>query len=102
MSIRQLSLTDFRNLRSTTLDFDADVNLISGENGSGKTSLLESIYVLCQADSFRSHQLRQCVCHGKSGFLLFGRFTDFKAGLSKTDKKLDLCYNITKMRSCQI
>ena len=93
MTIRQLSLTDFRNLRSTTLDFDADINLISGENGSGKTSLLESIYVLCQADSFRSHQLRQCVCHGKSGFLLFGRFTDFKAGLSKTDKKLEIHVN---------
>jgi DNA replication and repair protein RecF len=101
MSIRQLSLTDFRNLRSTTLDFDADVNLISGENGSGKTSLLESIYVLCQADSFRSHQLRQCVCHGKSGFLLFGRFTDFKAGLSKTDKKLEIHVNgeVIKRRS---
>ena len=93
MTIRQLSLTDFRNLRSTTLDFDADANLISGENGSGKTSLLESIYVLCQADSFRSHQLRQCVRHGKSSFLLFGRFTDFKAGLSKTDKKLEIHVN---------
>ena len=93
MAIRQLSLTDFRNLRSTTLDFDAQVNLISGDNGSGKTSLLESVYVLCQADSFRTHQLRQCISHGKSSFLLFGRFTDFKAGLSKSDKKLDIHVN---------
>ena len=101
MAIRQLSLTDFRNLRSTTLDFDAHVNLISGDNGSGKTSLLESIYVLCQADSFRSHQLRQCVCHGKSSFLLFGRFVDFKAGLSKSDKKLEIHVNgeVIKRRS---
>jgi DNA replication and repair protein RecF len=101
MAIRQLSLTDFRNLRSTTLDFDTDVNLISGGNGSGKTSLLESIYVLCQADSFRSHQLRQCVCHGKSSFLLFGRFGDFKAGLSKSDKKLEIHVNgeVIKRRS---
>lgn len=101
MAIRQLSLTDFRNLRSTTLEFDAHVNLISGDNGSGKTSLLESIYVLCQADSFRSHQLRQCVCHGKSGFLLFGRFADFKAGLAKSDKKLEIHVNgeVIKRRS---
>jgi len=101
MAIRQLSLTDFRNLRSTTLDFDTDVNLISGGNGSGKTSLLESVYVLCQADSFRSHQLRQCVCHGKSSFLLFGRFGDFKAGLSKSDKKLEIHVNgeVIKRRS---
>ena len=61
MTIRQLSLTDFRNLRSTTLDFDARVNLVTGPNGSGKTSLLEAIHVLCQAQSFRTHQLKQCV-----------------------------------------
>jgi DNA replication and repair protein RecF len=93
MAIRQLSLTDFRNLRSTTLEFDSRVNLITGDNGSGKTSLLESIYVLCQADSFRTHQLRQCINHPKSSFLLFGRFEDFKAGLSKSNKKLDIHVN---------
>jgi DNA replication and repair protein RecF len=93
VAIRQLSLTDFRNLRSTTLEFDSRVNLISGENGSGKTSLLESLYVLCQADSFRTHQLRQCINHQKSSFLLFGKFADFKAGLSKSSQKLDIHVN---------
>jgi len=93
MAIRQLSLTDFRNLRSTTLDFSSDTNLVTGANGSGKTSLLEAIYVLCQAHSFRTHQLKQCVRHGQSSFLLFGRFTGFKAGLSKSDKKLEIHVN---------
>ena len=88
MTISQLSLTDFRNLRSTTLDFHPHFNLVVGENGSGKTSLLESIHVLCQAHSFRTHQLKQCINHDKSNFLLFGRFGDFKAGLSKSDGKL--------------
>lgn len=90
MAIRQLSLTDFRNLKSTTLDFDPGINLISGGNGSGKTSLLESIYSLCQAHSFRTHQLKQCIGHDKNNFLLFGRFDDFKAGLSKSASKLDI------------
>jgi len=93
MTISQISLTDFRNLRSTTLDFDPHFNLVVGENGSGKTSLLEAIYVLCQADSFRTHQLKQCVNHEKSNFLLFGRFSDFKAGLSKSDGKLVIHVN---------
>ena len=93
MTISQLSLTDFRNLRSTTLDFDSRFNMIVGENGSGKTSLLEAIYVLCQAHSFRTHQLKQCVNHAKSNFLLFGRFSDFKAGLSKSSRKLDIHVN---------
>jgi len=90
MTIRQLSLTDFRNLKSTTLEFDSRFNLVSGDNGSGKTSLLEAIYVLCQAQSFRSHQLAQCINHDKNGFLLFGRFDGFKAGLSRNGKKLEI------------
>ena len=90
MSIRQLSLTDFRNLKSTTLDFDPSINLICGDNGSGKTSLLEAIFVLCQAHSFRTHLLKQCIHHEKNGFLLFGRFDGFKAGLSKTHEKLEI------------
>jgi DNA replication and repair protein RecF len=93
MSIRQLSLTDFRNLRSTTLDFNAHINLVVGDNGSGKTSLLEAIYVLCQAQSFRTHQLKQCIQHGRDSFLLFGRFADFKAGLSKSDRELNIHVN---------
>jgi len=93
MAISQLSLTDFRNLRSTTLDFDSRCNLISGDNGSGKTSLLEAIHVLCQAQSFRSHQLAQCINHDKSGFMLFGRFDGFKAGLSRKGKMLEIRLN---------
>jgi len=90
MSISQLSLTDFRNLQSTTLDFHPSLNLISGDNGSGKTSLLEAIYILCQAHSFRTHQLKKAIQHDKNSFLLFGRFSDYKAGLSKSDKKLEI------------
>ncbi len=90
MSIRQLSLTDFRNLQSTTLDFHPSLNLVSGNNGSGKTSLLEAIYVLCKACSFREHQLKKCIHHDRNNFLLFGRFPKYKAGLSKSDKKLEI------------
>jgi DNA replication and repair protein RecF len=90
MAIRQLSLTDFRNLKSTTLDFNPGLNLISGANGSGKTSLLESIYALCQAHSFRTHQLKQCIGHDSNSFLLFGRFDDFKAGIAKSASKLEI------------
>jgi len=90
MAISQLSLTDFRNLKSTTVDFHPSFNLVSGDNGSGKTSLLEAIYVLCQACSFRTHQLKQCINHEKGSFLLFGRFDDFKAGLSRSGKKLEI------------
>ncbi|MCP4486685.1 MAG: DNA replication/repair protein RecF [Gammaproteobacteria bacterium] len=90
MPISHLSLTDFRNLNSTTLDFHPRLNLISGNNGSGKTSLLEAIHVLCHGCTFRNHQLKKAISHNKTGFLLFGRFDDYKAGISKTEKKLEI------------
>ncbi len=93
MAIRQLSLTDFRNLASTTLELHPRINLVYGGNAAGKTSLLEAIYVLCQGQSFRTHQLAQCVQYGKPGFLLFGRFDDFKAGISKRGRKLEIRVN---------
>jgi len=90
MSISQLSLTDFRNLKSVTLDFHPEINLITGPNGSGKTSLLEAIHVLCQACSFRTHQLKQCIAHGDTGFLLFGRLSGYKTGIAKTGQRLQI------------
>ena len=93
MTISQLSLTDFRNLKSTTIDFHPDINIIVGDNGSGKTSLLESIYIICQAQSFRTHQLKQCIEHSQNQFLLFARFKDYKAGLSKSVNKFEIRVN---------
>jgi DNA replication and repair protein RecF len=93
MAIRQISLTDFRNLNSTTIDFNPDINVITGKNGSGKTNLLEAIHVICQAKSFRNNSLKGCIRKSKSGFLLFARFDDYKAGLSLTGKKVDIKVN---------
>ena len=93
MPISQISLTDFRNLQSTTLDFHPSINFITGDNGSGKTSLLEAIYVLCQACSFRTHHLKKAISHSSDNFLTFGRFGDYRAGLSKSDKKLEIRVN---------
>lgn len=90
MSISQLSLTSFRGLKSTTVDFHSHINFITGNNGSGKTSLLEAIYVICQAYSFRTHQLKQCINHNDKQLLLFSRFSDYKVGLSKSEKKLEI------------
>ncbi|MCP4431563.1 MAG: DNA replication/repair protein RecF [Gammaproteobacteria bacterium] len=93
MSLCQLSLTDFRNLQSTTLDFHPGINLIYGENGSGKTSLLEAIHICCQAQSFRQHHLVKCISHESNRFLIFGKYENYKAGLSKSDKRLDIRVN---------
>jgi DNA replication and repair protein RecF len=83
MAIKQLSLNDFRNLKSITLDFDQNYNVITGDNGSGKTSLLESIHILCQGRSFKTHHLDHCIQHGKKNFLLFAKFDGYQAGIAR-------------------
>jgi DNA replication and repair protein RecF len=93
MSISQLSLTNFRGLKSTTLNFHPQINFITGDNASGKTSLLESINVISQASSFRTHRLKQCISHTEHQFLLFAKFQSYKVGLSKSDTKLNIKIN---------
>lgn len=53
MRIEHLKLTNFRNYSSLDLDFNNNVNIIIGDNGKGKTNILESIYVLSLTKSNR-------------------------------------------------
>jgi len=46
MRIDHLKLTNFRNYSSLELNFNKNVNIFIGDNGKGKTNILESIYVL--------------------------------------------------------
>jgi DNA replication and repair protein RecF len=90
MTISQLSLTSFRGLKSATLDFHPHINFVTGDNGSGKTSLLESVSVIAQGSSFRTHRLRQCIAHLDQQLLLFAKFEGYNVGLSKSGTKLDI------------
>lgn len=47
-------LTDYRNIASLLFEPDQGVNVICGDNGHGKTNLLESVFLLTGARSFRS------------------------------------------------
>ena len=54
MRIVNLKLLNFRNYNHLTLTFSPNINVIYGKNGSGKTNLIEAIYVLGLTKSFRS------------------------------------------------
>lgn len=53
MKIQHLKLLNFRNYEKIDLSFSSQYNIIYGNNGSGKTNLIESIYVLALTKSFR-------------------------------------------------
>ncbi len=53
MQIQELKLLNFRNYNQLSVQFDKHLNILYGENGSGKTNLIESIYVLALTRSFK-------------------------------------------------
>ena len=53
MKIQRLKLLNFRNYETKKFEFSDKFNIIYGQNGSGKTNLVESIYVLALTKSFR-------------------------------------------------
>jgi DNA replication and repair protein RecF len=68
MAIKQLETWNYRNLRNGVIDFSPRINLFVGQNGQGKTNLMEALYVACLTKSFRTHQLADCVTHGHNAF----------------------------------
>lgn len=54
MIIKSINLTNFRNHETYHLEIKPDTTLILGENGCGKTSVLEAIYILTRGKSFRA------------------------------------------------
>jgi DNA replication and repair protein RecF len=61
MLLKQLQIKDFRNLQDTQLTPTNGVNLIVGDNASGKTSILEAIYYLSHVRSFRTQYVTDLI-----------------------------------------
>jgi DNA replication and repair protein RecF len=74
--ISELNLRNFRNLSETSLVFAEKGHLIIGENGQGKTNLLEAIYYFTVFRSFRQATDRECIKFGKDFFLISAKWRD--------------------------
>ena len=53
MRLKSLNLINFRNYEEATIEFSPGINILVGNNGSGKTNILEGIYVLSLTKSNR-------------------------------------------------
>lgn len=70
-----LRLQHFRNFAHLEVALHPKLTLICGENGSGKTSLLEALYYLIYGRSFRTHLISRLVQHTATNFTLAAQFT---------------------------
>ncbi|HSC89358.1 MAG TPA: DNA replication and repair protein RecF [Polyangiaceae bacterium] len=73
VSFNRLVVRHFRNLRDVALTPEPRFNLIRGDNGQGKTSLIEAIYVLATTRSFRTTRLADVIEQGEEKAQLAAR-----------------------------
>lgn len=87
MAISRLIVEHFRNLTAVDLEFDHGFNFLVGNNGSGKTSLLESIFYLAHGRSFKSSVSNRIISYEQPHFTLYGRIQErqhqWSVGLQK-------------------
>lgn len=76
MIVNRIELINFRNIESLSLEFSNHSNIFIGQNGQGKTNLLESIYLLGHGKSFRSSDLSNLVLSGHNSAVAKAFVTD--------------------------
>jgi DNA replication and repair protein RecF len=76
LGLAELTVDNVRCLEHVELTLHPRRNLIWGANGSGKTSLLEAIFLLGRGRSFRTRNSERLIRHGQPQLVVFGRTTD--------------------------
>jgi DNA replication and repair protein RecF len=74
LSLKNISLLQFKNYSNRSYDFTERIIGICGKNGVGKTNLLDAIHYLCFTKSYFTRQDGNNVQHGNAGFRLEGHF----------------------------
>ena len=74
MILQKLSALNYRNLREVTLEFSPKLNCFIGDNGMGKTNLLDAVYYLSFCRSAFNPIDAQVLMHGQDFFVLEGHY----------------------------
>lgn len=71
-----LKLRNFRNYKEFSTIFQPGLNLVIGENGVGKTNLLEAVFLLVEGRSLRGADAREMIRHGEEKGHVEGEFSE--------------------------
>ena len=103
MQLKRLSLTNYKNQKAYQVDFEMPINAFVGNNGVGKTNLLDAIYHLALGKSYFNPIATQNIHFGSDFFVLEGVFfknqetekvvCSFKKGSKKVIKRNGKAYD---------
>jgi len=71
MKLDKVQINHFRNIDDLSIVAHESLNVFLGQNGSGKSSILEALHYLGFARSFRTHKHKNVISYEKSGFTVF-------------------------------
>jgi len=74
MILRQLSIVNYKNIAQADLSFSPKLNCLIGQNGEGKTNLLDAIHFLALSKSSTTSLDSACIRHGEDFCVLQGQF----------------------------
>lgn len=76
MILEKLSLINYKNIQTATLELSPKINCFIGQNGVGKTNVLDAIYYLSFCHSANNPIDSQVIRHGEEFFMIEGKYTD--------------------------
>lgn len=74
MYLEKISLVNFKNIEAQTFNFEQKINCFVGNNGIGKTNILDAIYYLSFAKSYFNPVASQNIKHGEDFFVIEGDY----------------------------
>lgn len=74
MHLNTLTVINFKSFAQLELEFNSKINCFVGDNGQGKTNLLDAIYYLSMCKSAFNPNDNQVLKHGESFFVIQGRY----------------------------
>lgn len=103
MYLQKISLVNFKNIESQSFDFQDKINCFVGNNGVGKTNILDAIYYLSFTKSYFNSVAIQNIRHGEGFFMIEGDYflnnrnekivCSLKKGQKKVLKRNDKAYS---------